>query len=252
MGHTRMATQGDEKLNYNNHPFAGVAGDKAFAFAHNGVLWNDKELRKENIIPNSYIETDSYIGVQLIESQCKLDFDSLKFMAETVEGNFTFSVLDEHNSLYIIEGSNPMCMLHFPALGLYVYASTESIMKNALRKVGLHKFAMERIETEDGDILCIDSNGNITRAEFNPAPKVSRYSGFGGWYDNYDYYGAYEQTLLDLCHCYGVDEEDVLLLFEYGYTADEVEEMLLDHSLLHTALNLIKSEDDYCGCLLEA
>ena len=32
----------------------------------------------------------------------------------------------------------------------------------------------------------------------------------------------------------------MLFLFEYGYTADEVEAMLLDHSILHTALNEIK------------
>lgn len=240
MGHTRLATQGDVKLNHNNHPFPGTAVDTSFAFAHNGVLWNDRELRKEKLIPDTHIETDSYAACQLIEKQGKLDFDSLKYMAETVEGNFTFTVLDDRNSLYIIKGSNPMCLIRFPVLGLYVYASTESIMNNALHKVGLHKFASERIATEEGDILCIDRYGNITRSEFQPAPKYLRYSGFGGWYDNYDYYGAYEQTLLNLCHCYDVDEDDVLLLFEYGYTADEVEEMFLDHSLLHTALNDIK------------
>lgn len=36
MGHTRMTTQGDEKHNYNNHPFEGTAGIP-FALAHNGV-----------------------------------------------------------------------------------------------------------------------------------------------------------------------------------------------------------------------
>ena len=38
MGHTRMTTQGNEKFNYNNHPFYGHA-DVNFAFAHNGVLY---------------------------------------------------------------------------------------------------------------------------------------------------------------------------------------------------------------------
>ncbi len=47
MGHTRMATQGDKNHNYNNHSFSCVAGDTAFSFAHNGVLWNDKDLRKK-------------------------------------------------------------------------------------------------------------------------------------------------------------------------------------------------------------
>ena len=41
MGHTRLTTQGNQKLNWNNHPFFGHA-DVDFAFAHNGVLYNDK------------------------------------------------------------------------------------------------------------------------------------------------------------------------------------------------------------------
>lgn len=45
MGHTRMTTQGNQKFNQNNHPFSGHA-DKDFAFAHNGVLYNDIKLRK--------------------------------------------------------------------------------------------------------------------------------------------------------------------------------------------------------------
>ena len=117
MGHTRLTTQGNQKHNYNNHPFHGHA-DKEFAFAHNGVLYNDDELRKKKLIPDTHIETDSYAACQLLEQQGKLNFDSLKYMAETVEGNFTFTVLDENNSLYIVKGSNPMCLLHFESLGL--------------------------------------------------------------------------------------------------------------------------------------
>ncbi len=250
MGHTRMTTQGDEKHNYNNHPFAGFAGDTAFAFAHNGVLWNDKELRKEKLIPDTHIETDSYAACQLIEKQGELSFDSLKYMAETVEGNFTFTVLDQNNNLYIIKGSNPMCLLHFSVLGLYVYASTESIMKKALQKVGLHKFAMERVETDEGNILRIDKNGEITRSEFEP--KIYR-SKYGSWYDYDDYYSAYEQTLIEMAHMYGSDEEEISLLLEWGYTVIEIEEMLMDNNLLHEALRDVKymlGEDvyeSYCG-----
>ena len=112
MGHTRMTTQGNEKFNYNNHPFYGHA-DKNFSFAHNGVLYNDIELRKEKHLPKTKIETDSYVAVQLIEQQGKLNFDALKNMAESVQGSFCFTVLDENNNLYIVKGSNPMCLLHF-------------------------------------------------------------------------------------------------------------------------------------------
>jgi predicted glutamine amidotransferase len=45
MGHTRMATQGNEKFNYNNHPFLGKADNTDFALAHNGVLYNDCRLK---------------------------------------------------------------------------------------------------------------------------------------------------------------------------------------------------------------
>ena len=132
-----------------------------------------------------------------------------------------------------------MCLLHFPVLGLYVYASTESIMKKALQKVGLHKFAMERVETDDGDILCINRNGEITRSEFQPRIYRSKY---GSWYDYDDssYYGIHEEMLLAYCGCYGVDSEDVELLLEYGYTCDEIEEMLMDTTLLQEALRDVK------------
>ena len=247
MGHTRFATQGDKKHNYNNHPFAGHA-DKEFAFAHNGVLYNDDALRKERKLPDTHIETDSYIAVQLIEQQGKLDFDSLRDMAEAVRGNFTFTVLDDNNSLYIIKGSNPMCLLHFKDIGLYVYASTESIMKNALKRVGLHKFANERIKTDEGDIIRIDRNGDIIRSEFEPKLYRSKYM---SWYDDSSYYNIHEEILLTYCGCYGVDSSDVELLLEYGYTCDEVEEMLADHDLLHEALHDIKymcGEDIYESC----
>lgn len=136
MGHTRLTTQGNQKFNQNNHPFPGHA-DKEFAFAHNGVLYNDIELRKTKNLPSTNIETDSYVAIQLIEQQNKLDFNSLKSMAKTVQGYFTFTVLDENNSLYIIKGNNLMCLIHFDEMGLYIYASTESIMKNALKKVNI-------------------------------------------------------------------------------------------------------------------
>ncbi len=50
-----------------------------------------------------------------------------------------------------------------------------------------------------------------------------------------------------------MDSSDVELLLEYGYTSDEIEEMLSDHSLLQEALRDVKymlGEDvyeSYCG-----
>lgn len=58
-----------EKHNYNNHPFPGRAGDTSFALAHNGVLYNDRALRRTHRLPGTRIETDSYIAVQLLEQK---------------------------------------------------------------------------------------------------------------------------------------------------------------------------------------
>ena len=110
-------------------------------------------------------------------------------------------------------------------------------MKKALKQLGLHKFESKRIDTEEGDILRIDRNGKITRSEFEPKLYRSKYM---SWYDDSPYYNMHEEILLAYCGCYGVDSEDVELLLEYGYTCDEIEEMLMDTNLLHETLRDVK------------
>ena len=246
MGHTRMTTQGNEKFNYNNHPFYGHA-DIDFAFAHNGVLHNDKELRKEKNLPQTKIETDSYVAVQFIEQQRKLNLNSLKSMAENVQGSFCFTALDEKNNLYIVKGSNPMYLIHFEELGLYVYASTESIMKKALKKAGFNKLRFEVLNIEEGDILKIDQNGTISHSEFEVNESYS-YGKYLNWYDNFeDEYSQQEELLLEMCGCYGVTEDDILLLLDYGYSAEEIEDMLCDTTCLRDAICTTHCEDTfYC------
>lgn len=133
MGHTRMTTQGSEKYLPNNHPFPGKAGNTSFALAHNGVLSNDKRLRREYGLPATKIETDSYIAVQLLEASEELSFTSLASMAEKLEGSFTITVMTDQDELYFVKGDNPICIYHFEKLGVYIYASTEPILKSALK-----------------------------------------------------------------------------------------------------------------------
>ena len=125
MGHTRLTTQGNERKNQNNHPFLGKAGNTTFALAHNGMIYNDKILRRKYCLPKTGIETDSYIAVQLLEQSKELSFASLGQMAEAVEGSFSFTVLDEQENLYFVKGDNPLCIYHYPKIGVYLYASTE-------------------------------------------------------------------------------------------------------------------------------
>lgn len=252
MGHTRLTTQGNQKFNQNNHPFYGHA-DKEFAFAHNGVLYNDAELRKANNLPATKIETDSYVAVQLIEQQKKLDFNSLRNMAEDIMGNFVFTLLDENNTLYFVKGNNPLYLIYFERLGLYIYASTKSIMDKALRAVGMQCEISTIIQTFEGDILSINSDGEIDSSRFtlddysffSPSKTTrSRYDflEYADWYNDFEYgYTDEEELLLDMCTCFGVDKDDILLLLEYGYTAMEIEDLIADTDLFVKTVNEIKS-----------
>ena len=166
MGHTRMTTQGSALKTQNNHPFAGNAQGMPFALAHNGTLYNDRLLRKTLKLPATNIETDSYVAVQLIEQMETLNFNSLRHMAEEVEGSFCFTVLDRKNNLYLVKGDNPFCLVHYPEKGLYLYASTERILSKALLMLDLPG-TPELVELSCGDILRIDSRGRQKRERFS-------------------------------------------------------------------------------------
>lgn len=62
-------------------------------------------------------------------------------------------------------------------------------------------------------------------------------------------YSCHEQMILEMCGMFGVDEDDVCLLLDYGYSADEFEEMLMDYTLLTDTLKAIKGEGEYYDCL---
>jgi glucosamine--fructose-6-phosphate aminotransferase (isomerizing) len=212
MGHTRHTTQGSEKKNYNNHPFLGTPNKKEiFTLAHNGVLDNDGELQRTLNFPKTQIETDSYVAVQLIESKGKLDIETVKYMAEQVEGMFTFTIADLKNNLYIVKNDSPMNIVHFPKLEMYVYASTADIlheaimsysitrevMMNVLRGVNPAKEEMVYFDPKAGDIVLIKANGTLSISNFNPQERYSKYQnrwarqqasgGVDSGWDDYDY-----------------------------------------------------------------
>jgi len=227
MGHTRMATQGSCHKNYNNHPFSGQAGETAFALAHNGVLYNDDTLRRKLHLPNTRIETDSYVAAQIIAKKKALSLDSLQFMAEQVRGSFSFTVLSESDNLYIIKGDSPFCLYYFPKSGLYIYCSTEEILQTALLNTAFRLEQPERLSLRYGDILQIDMAGNLER---------KRFQNFGEWnnYVPYKWRGAlslsseepYLEALKSVAGTYGFMPEDIERLYRSGFTPEEIEESL--------------------------
>ena len=226
MGHTRMTTQGDEKQNYNNHPFYGSASNTDFALAHNGVLHNDIILRATEELPDTTIETDSYIAVQLIEKKEALDTDSLKYMAEQLEGSFTITVLDQQDNLYFVKGDNPMCIYHFKSKGIYIYSSTEEILLKALKKMPYRFGDYEKIDISSGEILKIDKHGKTSKAYFDDSNLI-----------DYSYYPRtfrfartdeddYLDTLKSVATTYGISENYIDCLLEEGFTTDDIEELI--------------------------
>lgn len=232
MGHTRMTTQGSESRNCNNHPFPGRANQTAFALAHNGVLHNDVRLRKKLGLPATRIETDSYVAVQMIEQSGELSLTSLGAMAEQLEGSFTFTVLTSGDELYFVKGDNPMCIYHYPEQGLYLYASTEEILRKALRQLPFRLGQPTRVNLYSGEILCIDAKGHISRSKFDDTKLYARM--FAPWLyweqDTPPCYLAkkkdYLEDLKTIAAFYGYDPEEIDRLLAEGFTTDDIEEML--------------------------
>ena len=230
MGHTRMTTQGSEKLNYNNHPFLGHVDKLNFALAHNGVLHNDILLKEAEELPDTHIQTDSYVAVQLIEKENAVSFEAIRNMAEKTKGSFCYTILDEKDNLYFVKGDNPLVIFEFR--GFFLYASTEMILTKAVKKLGLRNYS--KVEISSGDILRINSYGNIEVEQFcYPDWYSDYYSYFSG--SLYDYSGIY--LLTEYASYFGIDENDILLLLEYGYDELEIEEMLYDTDYFHKCID---------------
>ena len=232
MGHSRMTTQGKAKYNRNNHPFVGNVPGTRFALAHNGVLYNDRTLRREKKLPKTNIETDSYVAVQLIEQQGALTPASLKTMAEAVEGSFVFTVLDEQDNFYFVKGDNPLCLLQFPSLGLYVYASTEAILRMALNGLWLNREPSKKITVDGGEILWITPDGARLSEHF-----AWEDSYFSGWYFNRR--GGhlcapgisraerqYLRELKNIASYLGYSGEEIDAMLADGWSTDEIEEAI--------------------------
>lgn len=227
-GHTRHSTQGNKNKNYNNHPFSGHCKNINFALSHNGVLTNDFKLRRELKLPSTKIETDSFIAVQLIEKKKVLDSDSIKFMAEKINGSYAFSILDSNNTLWLVRGDSPLSLIHIPKYKLYVYASTDEILYKALIGTKLFseikKGSFDEIKISSGDILNILPDGTIVYDRFN----YTDYSYFGNcnWWDCSLTENSYIDDLKSFASCQGYSPDDVDELIRSGFTFDEIEDYL--------------------------
>ena len=145
MGHTRAATLGSPKDNYNNHPFPGFAGE-SFALAHNGVLWDNPFLKRK--LPKTPVQTDSYLAVQLLEQHERIDISAIRDTAEMLDGTFALTVLSR-KGLFFVRGSSPLYICRFPSKGLILYASTQEILERALQRARFQAYH-QKIDIQPG------------------------------------------------------------------------------------------------------
>ena len=234
MGHTRLTTQGSEKKNYNNHPFLASAGAGSFALAHNGVIRNDRLLRKQEQLLATKIETDSYIAVQLLARSGEVSMDSLRDMAERLEGSFSFTVLDDQNNLYFVKGDSPLCLYHYPETGVYLYASTKPILERALQQL---PFALDnpiQIPLNCGEILQITAEGEERRETFDDSKLLrglacGRYTPPSWWGVGSSAHSAesgHLAALKSVAGYFGIAPWEIDWLMEAGVTEAEIEEYL--------------------------
>ena len=234
MGHTRLTTQGSEKKNYNNHPFLASAGTGRFALAHNGVIRNDRLLRKQEQLPATKIETDSYIAVQLLARSGEVSMDSLRDMAERLEGSFSFTVLDDQNNLYFVKGDSPLCLYHYQSSGVYLYASTKQILEKALQQLSFDWEPPIQVPLECGEILQIMANGQEKRETFDDSKLLrslayGRYTPPSWWGVGSSAHSAefgHLTALKSVAGYFGIAPWEIDRLIEAGFTEAEIEEYL--------------------------
>ena len=255
-GHTRHSTQGNKELNYNNHPFMGYCENTKFTLAHNGVLFNDLELRKSLNLPVTKIKTDSYIATQLLEHYHNVNVQNIQKMSESLEGSFCFSIMDMDNTLYLVKGDNPLYIINLPKYNLYVYASTDEILFRALINTEffdeIKAGNFEEVKLRSEQILTINSKGDLQYNDFKQKRSYYNYGRSVHWWTYNDYTGdwdyiqedkpeveaqedkktktktldeEYLDELKEIGKYYGYDASDIQYLRDSGYTFDEIEDL---------------------------
>ena len=132
------------------------------------------------------------------------------------------------------KGDNPLTIYHYPKLGLYLYASTEEILSDALHALGMEKAKYEAIQPWPGDILRIDSQGRQENFSFDmEEPVSSLFSRI--WYvpppqrrspRSHVTQQDYIQAIKTVAVFHGFEAEHIDALLADGYTTDDLEDMI--------------------------
>ncbi len=138
IGHCRHATNGDPKINSNNHPF--LSPDGRYAFIHNGVV-NQHKLIANSEKLSLETECDSEVILRVIEKKpdvIEAIKNVFKIVFSTWHREGACALLDSREKAIFLFRDNlrPCHVTRLPRFGNAVaFASTELILNTAIRKV---------------------------------------------------------------------------------------------------------------------
>ena len=161
IGHTRWATHG-EPSDHNAHPHTNAEG--TISLVHNGIIENYIAL-KEELIEKGYrfvSETDTEIGVQLIDLYYKEEKDLLKAVvkaAKRIEGSYAFGVIaaDEPDRIIVTRKDSPL------VLGIgegenFIASDVPAILKHTRDVYFMEDYEVAEITKEGIKIMDLDFN----------------------------------------------------------------------------------------------
>ena len=152
IGHVRLATHGTVNIR-NAHPFTigEVVG------AHNGVIYNYNKLAKSM---GKEVEVDSEVIF------ASLNKNEMNKAFTDIDGDFAVTWVKDSNKVIHLarEYNRPMCVAYWKKAKILFWASTEKIMKQALKRAGL-KISIS--EVEEDKIFTFDTDNFGAKPSFD-------------------------------------------------------------------------------------
>lgn len=162
--HTRLTTHGSEEVNENNHPV--ISPNNKIALTHNGVIWNEQEVRHDTLVGVELPEVDTSVIAGVIQ------FFGLEGLAE-LSGDAAIAWLEsgKDDELNVARVESSPLAYTWLLDGSFVYASTPTLLMNALDSMDLDFGAIFQMEERTYFKVI---NGIIM--EFEQTPEMKTYS----------------------------------------------------------------------------
>jgi asparagine synthetase B (glutamine-hydrolysing) len=210
--HTRLATHGTIKDNANNHPV--MSPDQKIALVHNGVIYNHARVRQE--LPYKLPEVDTSVIPAILQKYGYERFDmldgdaSVAWLDQSVSGRLNVGRFS-HSPLWICQVTD----------GSFIFASTESILVTALKRLRLKAdFIQETPEralyTVVAGILTDTVTLPLSSPDYQEKQSASSYSKYRHMTSGYKW-SDYQDGVCETDPYYGDDEDFDFEEFLWNY-----------------------------------